>query len=204
VNNEPPQPHTSGPANIAPQSSRRVAIIGVHGVAHHDPGATANDMADLLLSLPSFDPKEAHRSCDERPPREFDHFEMAGIQVPLQPVCVKEEEKVKPQYNKFVRWFQEGSARFARGISGLNLGEQRGKTGRRWSVKLLQDYYGGADGNAYISSRLASRRTRDSTEVHVYEMFWADLARPTSSLISFFSSTFSADSAPSQLESAGD
>ena len=34
---------------------RRVAVIGVHGVARHQPGATANAMADLLLSLPSFD-----------------------------------------------------------------------------------------------------------------------------------------------------
>jgi hypothetical protein len=79
MNNEPTQPQTSGPANTAPHSSRRVAIIGVHGVAHHDPGATANDMADLLLSLPSFDPKEAQRSCAERPERQFDHFDKCGL-----------------------------------------------------------------------------------------------------------------------------
>lgn len=190
MNNDPTQPNTGVPTNPSLDSPRRVAVIGVHGVAHHDPGATANDMADLLLSLPSFDPKDAQRSCAERPERQFDHFETAGIQVPLQPVCVKDEEKVKPRYNQFVRWFQEGSARFARGISGLNLGEQRGKTGRRWSVKLLQDYYGGADGNAYVSSRLTSRRRTDSTEVHIYEMFWADLARPTSSVISLFLALF--------------
>ena len=127
MNNDPTQPNTGVPTNPSLDSPRRVAVIGVHGVAHHDPGATANDMADLLLSLPSFDPKDAQRSCAERPERQFDHFETAGIQVPLQPVCVKDEEKVKPRYNQFVRWFQEGSARFARGISGLNLGEQRGK-----------------------------------------------------------------------------
>jgi hypothetical protein len=57
-------------------------------------------------------------------------------------------------------------------------------------VKLLQDYYGGADGNAYVSCRLTSRRRTDSTEVHIYEMFWADLARPTSSVISFFLALF--------------
>src|SRR5437667_614794 len=138
MNNDPTQPNTGVPTNPSLDSPRRVAVIGVHGVAHHDPGATANDMADLLLSLPSFDPKDAQRSCAERPERQFDHFETAGIQVPLQPVCVKDEEKVKPRYNQFVRWFQEGSARFARGISGLNLGEQRGKTGRRWSVKYFR------------------------------------------------------------------
>jgi hypothetical protein len=116
---EAKQSATGEPVGTDHPKPRRVAIIGVHGVAHHDPGATANDMADLLLSLPSFDPTEAHRSCAERPQRQFDHFEAVGIQVPLQPVCVKEEEKVKPRFNKFVRWFQEGSARFARGITGL-------------------------------------------------------------------------------------
>jgi hypothetical protein len=188
-----PDEHTLLPASkpvSASQPVRRVAVIGVHGVAHHEPGATANDMADLLLSLPPFDPTEAHRSCAERPQRQFEHFETVGIQVPLQPVCVKEEEKVRPQFNKFVRWFQEGSARFARGITGLKLGEERGRTGRRWSSKLLQDYYGGADGNAYISIRLSSRRRTDSADVHIYEMFWADLARPTNSLISFFLAFF--------------
>lgn len=169
---------------------RRVAVIGVHGVARHEPGATANAMADLLLSLPSFDPKtaepkEGRAVCAQNAPREFEPFESVGIQIPLQPVCVKEPWE-KPKYHRFSKWFQEGSTRFARGIEGRHLEERPGATGRRWSVKLLQDYYGAADSNAYISTRLSGRRKGDKTGIHIYEMFWADLARPTNSLISFF------------------
>ena len=148
---------------------RRVAVIGVHGVARHEPGATANAMSDLLLSLPSFnpktaEPKEGRAVCAQNASREFEPFESVGIQIPLQPVCV-EKAWEKPTYNKFFKWFQEGSTRFARGISGKNLGQIRGETGRRWSVKLLQDYYGGADSNAYISTRLSGRKISDRTEV---------------------------------------
>lgn len=97
---------------------RRVAVIGVHGVARHEPGATANAMADLLLSLPSFDPKtaepkEGRAVCAQNAPREFEPFESVGIQIPLQPVCVKEPWE-KPKYHRFSKWFQEGSTRFAR------------------------------------------------------------------------------------------
>lgn len=66
---------------------------------------------------------------------------------------------------------------------------QRGVLGRQWSTKLLQDYYGAADDNNYISTRLEGRRI-DGTDVHIYEMFWADLARPTNSILSFLLALF--------------
>jgi len=156
---------------------RRVAIIGVHGVAHHDPGETANAMADLLLSLPPFDPKKADRTCAERPPREFDHFDSVGIQIPLQPVCLKKVERVDPERSKLVPpafRLQEGSFKFALHLyENKDIGKQHGEIGRQWSVKLLQDYYGAADSNKYVTTRLEGRRTIDSTEVDIYEMFWA-------------------------------
>ena len=173
---------------------RRVAVIGVHGVAHHDPGETANAMADLLLSLPPYNPKEAGQSCSERPPRQFDHFDSSGIQIPLQPVCVKKEERVDPERSLSVpRAFrlQEGSFKFALHLyKNKDIGKQRGEVGRQWSVKLLQDYFGAADSNKYVTTRLEGRRTVDSTEIHIYEMFWADLARPTNSILSFLLALF--------------
>ena len=51
------------------RAPRRVAVISVHGAAHHDPGETANAIADLLLSLPSFNPKQADKPCEEQEPR---------------------------------------------------------------------------------------------------------------------------------------
>jgi hypothetical protein len=59
--------------------TRRVAIIGVHGIAHHDPGATANAMADLLLSLPPYNPI----GTDLQAEKHFAEFRSVEIQIPL-------------------------------------------------------------------------------------------------------------------------
>lgn len=183
---------TNSPTSVEP---RRVAVIGVHGVAHHDPGETANAMADLLLSLPPFDPTAAEKSCEGRKQRAFEHFDSHGLHVQLQPVCIHNEERIDPAPIKWFRWLkwwlrlQEGSYKFARSQRG-GTGRDCGQVGRQWSIKLLQDYYGAADSNQYITTRLEGTRTSDSTEVHIYEMFWADLARPTNSLLSFFLALF--------------
>lgn len=187
--NNPPAAHHLKPGG----NPRRVAVIGVHGVAHHDPGETANAMADLLLSLPPFDPKKAGAPCTERPPREFDHFDSTGLQIPLQPVCVNDVDRVTPKRNQYVpTWFrlQEGSYKFALHWAAVKIKPPRGAAGRSWSIKLLQDYYGAADSNKYVTARLEGRRVHDSTEVHVYEMFWADLARPASTVLSFLLALF--------------
>jgi|SRR5579864_3758696 len=183
----------SGRSQPADQVPRRIAVIGVHGVAHHDPGETANAMADLLLSLPPFDPQKAGTPCIERPPREFDHFDSQGLQIALQPVCVNDADRVTPKRNQFVpTWFrlQEGSYKFALHWAAQKIKPARGAAGRSWSVKLLQDYYGAANSNKYVTARLEGRRTKDSADIHIYEMFWADLARPASSVLSFFLALF--------------
>jgi hypothetical protein len=201
---------SASPATSTEQKPpRRVAIIGVHGVAHHDPGETANAMADLLLSLPSYDPRENinghERSCAEvNPPRQFTPFTSMGIQLPLQPICIDEKKRVEARYKKprlkfhkepFFKFPQEGSAEFARAMSPDDPAEassltKPGGAGHQFTAKLLQDYRGGADGNKYITTRLEGRREKDKTEVHIYEMFWADLARPTNTLLSFFLALF--------------
>ena len=205
ADNSQPQAH----ATTAP---RRVAVIGVHGVAHHDPGETAHAMADLLLSLPSYDPVEkrddgSNRSCGEQnPQREFTPFTSTGLQIPLQPICIERNKRVEPRYRKpklkfhkepFFKFLQEGSSEFARAISprddpaeGARLAAQPGAVGHQFTAQLLQNYRGGATGNQYVTTRLEGRRPKDNTEVHIYEMFWADLARPTNSLVSFFLAFF--------------
>jgi hypothetical protein len=176
------------------QASRRVAVIGVHGVAHHDPGATANAMADLLLSLPSYRPDQ-DLSCHDRPAKLYDHFRAVPIQVPLQPVCVERGRVQASPVRRGVQFLQEGSAEFARAISPPEGREARGEQdiGNTFTAQLLQDYQGGADGNAYPTTRLEGKRSDTEnveTEVHIYEVFWADLARPTNSALSFLLALF--------------
>ena len=192
--NDEKQNGPDGPASHPATANRRVAVIGVHGVAHHDPGETANAMADLLLSLPSFTPEEAGTACENQQLREFEHFDSKGLQIPLKPVCVDKQKRVQAERNQIVPGplrLQEGSYKFAMHLAqNRNVGEKRGEVGRQWSVKLLQDYYGAADGNKYVTARLEGQRTKDSTEVHIYEMFWADLAHPTNSILSFLLALF--------------
>jgi hypothetical protein len=58
-------------------SSRKVAVIAVHGVGVHPAGQTQNDMADLLLSLPT-----REYSAE----RDYGPFRSVSIQIPLSPL----------------------------------------------------------------------------------------------------------------------
>jgi len=182
---------TTGTPAGAGNSPRRVAVIGVHGVAHHDPGETANAMADLLLSLPPFNPEQADKPCDQKGERLYQAFDANGVQIPLRPVCL--DSRVDVERNQSVPAafrLQEGSYKFAIHLwKQKQLAPKLGEVGRNWSIKLLQDYYGAADSNKYVTTRLKGRRS-DDTEVHIYEMFWADLARPTNSVLSFLLALF--------------
>jgi hypothetical protein len=170
----------------------RVAVIGVHGVAHHDPGATENAMADLLLSLPADDHGAA---------RYYDSFRAVGIQVPLQPLLVHRAQMPAPKtwFDRMFAFLQEQSADFAylgNHHAALREGASvaRGSAGHEYMRLLLQDYEGGADGDAYVTTRLEGRRASNApggaAEVHVYEVLWADLARPTNTFLSFLLSLF--------------
>src|SRR5216684_7258945 len=60
----------------------KVALIAVHGVGYHSPGASANAMADLLHSL------RTPSVSAPGPARTYTAFEADAIHIPLQPVPV--------------------------------------------------------------------------------------------------------------------
>jgi hypothetical protein len=182
-----PQDNTAPPNRYVP----RVAVIGVHGVAHHEPCATANAMADLLLSLPARDHDDT---------RYYDSFHSVGIQVPLQRLEVTPLAQRRTGLAKKFS-LQETSAEvanlgadYARKTLAAGKIVHRGVAGLAYMRRLLQNYEGGADGDAYVTTRLEGSRTArapaGAAEVHIYEVLWADLARPTNSLLSFFLSLF--------------
>jgi len=165
----------------------KVAIIGVHGVANHAPGATANAMADLLLSLPA---------RDHDAPRYFPSFKTVGIQVPQQRLAVYSptEKSAEPRtaFGRAFDFLQEQSASFARLTKGYvkRAGAVvSGFAGRELMRQMLYRYLGGADGDAYVTTRLEGERDAHAeggaAKVHIYEVLWADLARPENSLLSF-------------------
>lgn len=148
-------------------------------------------MADLLHSLPV--PPE--RVSPLGPERTYTAFQADAIHVPLQPLRVWTYPLRVP------RFFQERSASFAAYLEQwaewararrATLG--RGSVGNEFMRLQLNDYTGGADGNTFHTTRLRGKGTdtdtNADTEVHIYEAYWADLARPKNTLLSFFFALF--------------
>jgi hypothetical protein len=163
----------------------------VHGIGHHEPGATANAMADLLLSLPSYDPARPGVNVASY----YDPFRTVGIRIPLRPVKVK-AAKIGLRSVGLSSVFEEKSTAFATKASAFAKEHAVGPglTGNAYTQLLLEQYQGGADGNFYATDRLEGRRSEGAggpeAEVHIYEVLWADLARPTNTFLSFFLALF--------------
>ena len=187
-------------------SSRKVAVIAVHGVGVHPAGQTQNDMADLLLSLP------AREYSAER---DYGPFRSVSVQIPLSPLKARPfdppsspdaAEPVPPPTfgTRIAGLYKEQSADFASVTrTQMNLQQKgaaaghvsvagTGEAGRRYTQMLLEDYQGGSEvaGNKYCTARLEGNRLGDETQVHVYEVLWADLAKPANGLLRFFLGLF--------------
>ncbi len=165
---------------------RMVAVIGVHGVGYHAPGASGRAMANLLLGLAGDGGQPAtHR---------YSAFESQTIQVPLQPIEVASLPQARPSFFGFM---QEPSAAFGADLHARRrtaVAPKRGRVGNDFMRLLLAGYPGGAAGGTYVTDRLIARRNAadpgGAAEVHVYEAYWADLARPKNTLLSFFFAVF--------------
>jgi len=91
------QHETSHPAKT---QDRNVAVIAIHGVGQHEPGASAAAVATLLLSMEKSDTEEGvdragneDRSADEAKPADqpkksprYFGFEIDSVDIPLHPV----------------------------------------------------------------------------------------------------------------------
>jgi hypothetical protein len=168
----------------------RVAIVGVHGVGAHAAGATEDAMANLLFSLPATEPSTS---------RYFGFFRSVGVQIPLQPVQVKPlpVERKTGLAARAMNLYEEQSTKFAELATDYgkkNKVVERGKAGNTFMRLLLQGYKGGANTDAYITTRLEGKRSAKApggeADVHIYEVLWADLARPDSTILSFLLALF--------------
>jgi hypothetical protein len=181
---------------------RRVAVIAVHGVGVHPPGQTQDDMSDLLLSLP---PR------DYTAPRAYEPFRSVSIQIPLSPLKVRpfhppgspeSAEPVPPPSlgTRIKNLYQEQSADFAYerriratgDVESFAAVHSVGDAGRRYTQMLLENYEGGSEvaGSKYCTARVEGKRIADGTHVHIYEVLWADLAKPNNTILKFFLGLF--------------
>jgi hypothetical protein len=181
--------------------SDRVAIIAVHGVAYHEPGASANAMSELLLGLPA-----GGRA-------RYGPFAAETVHVPLHPLNVA--PLVQPPkgglLNQFLDRFRERTVYLTRAWRNAGgkrqlVGEKPDEMAANDFMRLVLEEYRGTKGNkpkderdatAYRTTRLAGQRTwKDSSgadqamDVDVYEMYWADLSRPKQTILSFFQALY--------------
>jgi hypothetical protein len=207
----------------------KVAVIAVHGVAYHAPGASANAVSELVLGL-----SESEIGAKYAP------FKEETVHIPLKPLSVTSLARPSREgrFNRFLDRFRERTVYLTRSwrssdqidlskteepekqpanliayLTGWRARAQQksrdpyGKAGIDFMRLLLQNYRGsrGAgnkpkderDATAYITTRLEGRRAwkdaagADQTKaVHFYEMYWADLSRPSQSVLSFFQALY--------------
>lgn len=194
-------------ANINPQGERRVAVIAVHGVGYTEPCATAKHLADLLLGLGrlKLDKGVSGAGDPEHPP--YREFTKQSVIVPLRgpyldPAARKEAmarvASPNSKLQKAVHLFDERLGYLARAFAaGREAGpavkeavsSDTGKIAHEFMRSQLAEYVGEESGRAFDTTCMESERTKPGeapARIHVYEAYWADLARPKNSFISFF------------------
>ncbi len=164
--------------------NKKVAIVAVHGIGIHLAGETQDAMADLLLSLPGRGPSGSAR--------QYKPFVAVDLQIPLQPVETGSgpSTAAKPKlWHRFTHLYEEQSAKFA-GQAKSAGPTPPGKAGLAYTERLLREYRGGQDGNVYRTARLEGQKLSNGTDVDIYEVLWADLAKPNNTVLQFFLSLF--------------
>lgn len=160
----------------------RVAVVAVHGVGKHEPGSSAQAMAELLLGLNAY----------ANPPKSspYSGFDATKIEVPLPGPRVFSAPQKKPD-----SWFEERRGFFADKfrLSGWNKGPAGVDLNDEFTLTQIGDYEGDPLCSKYESVRLQGSRTRatgQTVNVDIYEMYWADLAKRNNSFIRFFMSFY--------------
>lgn len=194
----------------------KTAVVVVHGVGQHEPGASADAVSELLLGL------------NTEGGSAYAPFTAETIHVPLRPLEIREPLRsatAKPE-SKWLTFMQERTVYLTTAWRERLAPERPAPQGKESNAEvaidfmrlLLEDYRGAGkrnnpkgaeDSTAYQTTRLMGARTASgsrsgggespggksspaqssevgSAGVHVYEMYWADLLRPDNTILSFF------------------
>jgi hypothetical protein len=184
----------------------RVAVIAIHGVGQHLPGASADAVSTLLLSIGR---NRVVRGKDDPPPPAcpYSGFATKAIDVPLRPVQAPPEASTDANYRKEGNWlsrawsiFDERRGYLAKAREdaafvpyGYDKNElradepDRGEFGYQFMLTQVSGYQGEVDRD-FQTVRLEGGRAASSpaATVHIYDAHYSDLSKPQSSIVSFF------------------
>jgi len=190
---------------VTDPKQRHVAVIAVHGVGYTEPCATAKHLADLLLGLGrlKLDQSVGWPGKDKA---RYSEFTKQPVIVPLRPPYLDPGGRIRAKarvadpenwLQKLLHVFDERLGYLARAFRGdippqqveAQLAADSGLIAHEFMRSQLADYVGEEVGRGFDTTCMESERAAGSgaaTTVHVYEAYWADLARPKSSFLSFF------------------
>ncbi len=184
----------SNPADPVERGGReRVAVIAVHGVGKHEPGSSAQGMADLLLGMNAF--------TDPQSGSPYQDFNCEKIEVPLPGPAVFKQDLGRPKelWDRMRTVFEERRGFFADRFTIKSWRQGRAAVGQpdindEFTVTQLGEYSGDPLVSKYESVRLQGTRAASHgcapVQVDLYEMYWADLAKRNNSFIRFFMSFY--------------
>jgi hypothetical protein len=175
-----PVTHMTTPAPSAHRAAARgprVAVIAVHGVADQRP----NDTNDIVANLLGEQSAGTVR---------YSAFEQQSIQLTLAPVRVPPTLPAK----RSAYHLEENRAY----IAAASASDSDWELGHQFMRMQLASYEPAVNRGAYETTVLRAVRTEtnaqgaaaDEREVHVYEMYWADLSRLATGPLAFFGSLY--------------
>lgn len=171
----------------------RVAVIAIHGVGYHESGASAEAVTDLLEAVKEApDPNARHR---------YASFAPHEVQITLPPPI--RTKKIERRFQFSFNAMEERRGEFEK-LSHWKAWFLRGKDSAAKPVvpdiateymdTQLEDFIGDPLQSSYTTWRREGRRaaqgTQPAKDVDVYDMHWADLARPSNSLLRFLFSFY--------------
>jgi hypothetical protein len=173
-------------------ANERIAVIAVHGVADRRPGETARALADLLVSAAPSAEYLQHGSEDVAL--------HVAVLPPLPPAAgaAAAQEQTQPASGAFA---QSHASDFYRhgGLARTQAQDSPADPGVAMSdFLLLKACRNGTPTESYATTRLDLQRVQHAADgsvertqdVHVYEMYWADLSRLSGSLPRILTETF--------------
>jgi hypothetical protein len=190
--------HDSSGAGATPLACPRVAVVAVHGIGHHEAGASADAMANLLLGLNSY--------LDPPGSNPYGSFTSREIQIPLPGAAVFSPRSLSQPPKRPLgvrlrtvleerRGFFQDKFRWKKWLEHDTQDEvAAADSASEFMFVQLNEYAGDPQKNDYITRRLEGQRSgfsgKKDRDLHIYEMYWSDLARPSNSFLRFFMSFY--------------
>ena len=148
----------------------RVAVIAVHGVANQKPYDTVRTAAKMLARAAELVKKSGVHTAAT-----YSAFEEHGLRISVNRVPTATVESDGPAWLGDALTYNTRSKTVTRRLDPASSSD--GDMSLEYMTELLEPYEVTGEDSIYQTLRLESTRSSSAADVHVYEMYWADLSR---------------------------